>query len=661
MTRSALIRIASLTSVAAVAVTGCSVPVDTARVLTGALLPFDACEDVLSYLKTEALARVGPYGLDQGGRGIGFAGRDVAESATGAEAGAVAPGAAPTIDEAHSTTNVQEAGVDEPDLVKTDGNHIYSVVDGTFRVIDVAANTEVGTLDLTTDAASSELPRASELLLEDDRALVITRAPMVWLDAPRAMPGWGGWQSSRLVTVDLSDPSDPTQLSSLDIEGEIVSARLVDGTVRLAVRSEPTLEFPWDETVAEDEAALTQRNRAVVEMSQLTDWLPSASWTSTEADEEPTLLVPCERLSYPREFSGFSTVSVLSLPIDGDLQEPNGTAVLGSGDTVYASQDRFYVATNGWTPIALPVDLPVPPPDVAQDLSIAIMPPGGPGVDTQRTGIHAFDITDSGPARYVGSGEVPGRLIGQYALSEWEGNLRIASTTGSSWGPNEQSESRVTVLAEQDEGLVEIGMVDGLGKSEQIYAVRYVGVTAYVVTFRQTDPLYVLDLADPTEPTVRGELKITGYSAYLHPVSDGLVVGVGQEANTDGRQVGAQVSLFDVSDPTSPTKLAGHVVRDGYSEAEYEARAFLYWDATGALVIPMSTGKRTGALVLTVGDKTLTEVGWVTASEESSAAKSGEAVRRSLVIGDLLFTVWSDGIQSNELDTLTDPTWIPYS
>lgn len=637
MSRAAASRVALLTSLLTIAVTGCSVALDPVRAI-GALVPFSACDEALDHLKREALERVGPYGLDGGiypTAGEGLAGAEDSASAPQSRGG-----------DQHSTTNIQEAGVDEPDLVKSDGKHIVSVVDGMLRVIDAAAGEEVGRLELTPEAGSAEL------FLSGDRALVLLRQPMVWIEGRSPAPGWPHLPASQLVAVDLSDPAAPTEVAALDIEGEIISARLVDSVVRVAVRATPALEFPWDEQLAGDAAAATARNRGIIETSELADWLPSARWTAG-ADEEERLLIPCERLSYPAEFAGFTTVSVLSLPVDGDLREPAGTAVLGGGETVYSSQDRFYVVTTDWAtgPWLSPLqDGP------AMDLAAAIRPAGD-----QRTGIHAFDISEPGPARYLGSGEVEGSTIGQYALSEWEGNLRVATTTGGGgWGWGQGSESRVTVLAEEDGALVQIGLVDGLGPDEQIYAVRYAGPTAYVVTFRRVDPLYVLDLSDPTEPAVRGELKITGYSAYLHPVGTDRVIGVGQEARTDGRTVGAQVSLFDVGDPTAPRKLDGHVVRNGWSEAEHEARAFLYWEPTGQLVLPMTTGKRAGALVLAVDGDTVSEVGWVT-SQGSRAANTGETVRRSLVIGDRLFTVWPDGIQSNALDTLDDVSWIPFS
>src|SRR5262249_27258747 len=129
--------------------------------------------------------------------------------------------------------------------------------------------------------------------------------------------------------------------------------------------------------------------------------------------------------------------------------------------------------------------------------------------------------------------------------------------------------------------LHEVGHVGGLGKGERIYGVRFVGPAGYVVTFRQTDPLYVVDLRDPATPRVAGELKINGYSAYLHPAGNGRLIGVGRSADDKGRATGMQVSLFDVADPTRPARIAQYVLPGGYTEAEYDPHAFLYWQPTG--------------------------------------------------------------------------------
>ncbi len=172
------------------------------------------------------------------------------------------------------------------------------------------------------------------------------------------------------------------------------------------------------------------------------------------------------------------------------------------------------------------------------------------------TEIHRFDVSDPDETAYTGSGAVDGYMLSQWSMSEHEGILRVASTTSPPFDPTGEqqgeSESYVTALATTGEKLTRVGRVGGLGRTEQIYAVRFMGDVGYVVTFRQTDPLYTLDLSDPTEPRVVGELKIPGYSAYLHPVGEGLLLGVGQDADASGQTQGLQASLFDVSDPAEP-------------------------------------------------------------------------------------------------------------
>ena len=152
---------------------------------------------------------------------------------------------------------------------------------------------------------------------------------------------------------------------------------------------------------------------------------------------------------------------------------------------------------------------------------------------------------------------MPGTLLNQFSLSEDKGVLRAATTIG--FGA--EAESKVTTLTAGDRRLVQRGQVGGLGRGERIYAVRFIGDVGYVVTFRETDPLYTVDLCDPPGPRVRGELKIPGYSAYLHPVADDLLLGVGQEATEDGRVQGLQFSLFDVSDLARPVRAAAGAAR----------------------------------------------------------------------------------------------------
>ena len=298
----------------------------------------------------------------------------------------------------------------------------------------------------------------------------------------------------------------------------------------------------------------------MVRNSTIDNWVPYFVLTNAAGDViDEGAMVDCDRARHPQEFAGLNMLSVLSIDVGRGLRVADATGVLASGQTVYASTDNLYVATQRW------FDWRILEADAEnQDFE---------GVTTQ---IHQFDISDDTRTEYVASGSVTGFLLNQFAMSELEGRLRVASTTEPDWrrwGDFEQ-ESMITILEPQDSELVVVGMVAGLGKGERIYSVRFIEETAYVVTFRQTDPLYTVDLSDPSDPKVLGELKILGYSAYLHPLGDDLLLGVGQDADERGRVEGTQVSIFDVSDPANPERIAQLTLAKGSNSAvEYDHRA----------------------------------------------------------------------------------------
>ena len=244
------------------------------------------------------------------------------------------------------------------------------------------------------------------------------------------------------------------------------------------------------------------------------------------------------------------------IDVSPDCQPPavDSDAVMTDAQTVYASLGSVYVATAG-------------------------------GWQSGDTSIHRFDI--DGPQRtdYRASGQVPGDLLNQFSMSEDRGVLRAATTDSS----GSESQSSVTVLATRSGRLEKVGQVGGLGRGEEIYAVRFIGDRGYVVTFRQTDPLYTLDLADPAHPVVRGELKILGYSSYLHPVGEHELLGVGQDASPEGIRQGTQLSLFDVADPGAPRLLHRRALGAATSsDVEYDHHAFLWWAPLRLAVVPVS-------------------------------------------------------------------------
>ena len=667
------------------------------RLLAG-LVPFQSCDDLLGHLQDEARERVGPYGLDYFGYGGGF-GRDVialeeggfatgdgaADFATSEPAPADAPTAArldssggenfqkvsgDLDDSGGSTdftgTNVQELGVDEPDIIKTDGDRIILISETTLTYVDIS-----GPEPVVTDQITIPEGWGHELFFQGDRALLFTNGgnwgyptpvgpPIAEFsddvdfgagedaeasfaeEAPAAPPADGDiakpiqetelvepdpdfpaptpepdfeplpepdfrepiWYgpSAAILELDLSDPSDLEITSTLRIQGEYLSARRVGNTVRLALTTPPSqLQWVYPSSQAGEDRA-ERFNRELIDETTITDWIPEFELETRNGTSTGQLLA-CDRLHRPSDFAGFDIVSVLSFDLSDGLDSGDGAGVLASGRTVYASADRFYVATTAWVGE-----------EVVRSDGFAEWE------ETYSTDVHAFSISTEAPAEYVASGMVPGSLLNQFSMDEHDGYLRIITTDGSPWSERQRSETKLTVLSEDGDVLAQVGQVGGLGKGEQLFSARLLDDIGFAVTFRQIDPFYVLDLSDPTDPRVTGELKIPGFSTYLHPVSDELVLGVGQDATEQGGTLGLKVSLFDVSDVTDPREVATWVMSNSNSPAEHDHRAFQFIQDEGIAIVPVQSwnGDFNGAVMLKIGDQTITEVGRVTHVPESS-------------------------------------------
>jgi hypothetical protein len=316
--------------------------------------------------------------------------------------------------------------------------------------------------------------------------------------------------------------------------------------------------------------------------------------------------------------------------------------------TVYGATGHLYVATQRW----------IDPQIGASDLP------------TTRTLIHRFDVSDPDRTTYEASGEVPGYLLNQYSLSEQGGDLRVASTADPVWWQGRQqgsSQSQVTVLRRDGATLAAVGRVAGLGQGQRIYSVRFIGDVGYVVTFRQVDPLYTIDLSNASAPKVLGELELLGYSAYLHPIADDLLLGVGQDATPEGRTKGVQVSLFGVGDPAHPKLLAQHALGTASSsQVEFDSHAFLYWAPRQLVVLPVqvygddpgaSSPGFSGAVALTVAASGIAEAGRIAHDPIGGYVPT---ISRSIVIGDQLLTVSDGGVMASALDGFGRTGWVAF-
>jgi uncharacterized secreted protein with C-terminal beta-propeller domain len=589
-----------LISVLALALTGCTAtpepPPPVRRDGEMQLVAFTSCEQLFADVRRAAKAAVGPYGLP--GNQFGYPAVAIEDGArTMADSAAAgAPAAEPDF----STTNVHEQGADEPDLIKTDGRRIVTVLGGDLRVIDPATRRETGRVDLGVGWAGD-----LKLLLSGDSALVLAAGHSRGRTRPGVPPVDTLETGPQVLLVDLTGA--PRVVSRYRGEGSLIDARMTGSTARVVLRSTARIDF------RRSDKADVKDNREAIDDAPDSAWLPR--WEVTDAAGTTTKgQTDCGRVSRPTDYSGGTMVSVLTFDLTRpELGSGDPVTVMADGDTVYATPDSLYLANdNRWR----------------WDLR-----PGGPADRGRpRTELFKFALAGNQAPIYRSSGSVAGYLLNQYAMSEWDGHLRVATTDETT------NDSAVRVLADRAGKLVQTGIADGLGKGERIYSVRFLGARGYVVTFRQTDPLYSLDLGDPEKPAVTGELKITGYSAHLQPVGADRLIGIGQEADTDGRTQGLQVSLFDVADPANPKRLAQHHLPGAFSQAEYDPHGLLWWPATKLLVVPVEAQ---GALALTVTDDLkLTE-------------QFGQpGTLRSLVIGDELWTMSKTGLTAFDLSTM---------
>ena len=602
-------------------------PAATPRKRAPAALPaFNSCGALLSYARSNA-RRTG------GGTGVptraGILVPQVLDAPVGVQAlahtGAPVPAAAPSpagsakseATPTFSTTNVQEAGVDEPDIVKTDGRTVFAISDGVLRAVDVTGDTPKLDGSLTLDGGGQEL------FIRGDKALVMSTSY-------GASPQFGfatdiAITSSKVVLteVDISNPAAMTVRRSMTVDGALADARMTGGTARVVVGSSPGFVQP-----------------AAIRRAPVRHWVPRTILRSRLSGRTfRRSVVACDDVRHPRSFSGLDLLTVLTIDLDKGLFNVDRDAIMAGAQTVYGSPTALYVASQRYSPA------------VEDGKALPAQP---------RTQIHRFDASKPGETTYTGSGDVAGFVLNQYALSEFDGALRVASTDEPQWFNGVQtgeSQSYVTVLGTSGSKLTPLGRVDGLGKGERIYAVRFAGDKGYVVTFKQVDPLFTLDLSDKSNPRVLGELKIAGFSAYLHPISDDLLLGVGQDATAQGRTLGTQLSLFDVSDLRNPSRLAvASLGGNSSSDAEFDPHAFLYWKPSDLAVIPLQTFGDTGttfsgAVGFRVGASSLAEAGRIT-HPVTAPSDVAPPIGRSIVIGDRLYTLSYAGLEASRLDTL---------
>ena len=587
-----------------------------------------------------------------------------------------------------STTNVQVQGVDEADFVKTDGQYIYQVNNASVFVIkaEPAATLQMKTI-LTFD--STFYPQ--ELFLANGKLIVIGSAyRTVAVDSTDEFPS----SVVRSIVFDVSNPDNITQVREVDIDGDYISSRRVDNQVYLVLR-----KYPDFYAIANGGVVTTAANTK----KKVTYRFPRKKAKAlTPAVKDTAVNTKFVRMA-PNSifwFPGFDEPDYLivgSFDLSNSQSQAQVQAYLGAGDDVYASTQNLYVTSAKYSQVF--------PLTVSTKTAI--------NIPTVTTDIYKFAL-NNGQIAFSEMGTVPGTVLNQYSMDESNGYFRVATTTNQYVASQYNQSNNVYVL---DSSMAVTGKLENIAPGEQIYATRFINNRCYMVTFHQVDPLFVIDLTNPTAPAVLGELKVAGFCNYLHPYDDTHLIGFGKDVviepeqwipasaipitsplppgittngNTFGVPIAAgfKMSLFDVSDVTHPVEQYSVVIGDRGTNSPvlYDPKSLLFDASKHLLALPISVAvfPQTKIAVpppisyyggyifngvyvfdLTVENGFLLR-GTITHGEppEPSGAADGAMptiwgwwntnITRSLYIGTDLFTISESRVKVNDLSTLNE-------
>ena len=582
-----------------------------------------------------------------------------------------------------SMTNNQVAGVDEADIIKNDTKYVYAAMNGALRIIEAWPAAQAH------EIANVKLEGiAKKLFVLEDRALVYVSVPRtapVNNTADRALPpslphatqsectyGYdcefgGDGTATALLVFDISDRKAPKQLRRIDLSGSLLAARRIGSAVH-TVAVTPELVFPGvsyyppglgcsAQATAQDQLEkayeeLRKKNISIIESTDLGDFLPSVREGGNEYGANN-----CDALYRELAPSGAAFTSVVSVDLKTS-DAPVVSTVLSKPGAVYASAEALYMA-------------------VIQDGLSTLPAVQG---DSQKLGskIHKFRIgADPKATAYLASGTVKGHVLNQFSMDEHQGYLRVAT----SWGkvPMTNVHSTISVIGQREHELALVGSVDNIAPMEDIRSVRFDGERGFIVTFKKTDPLYAFDLSKPSAPKITGELKIPGFSTYMHMLDDTHLLTIGYDAADQGNFAyftGVLLQIFDVTDPTQ-LKLAHKTVigtRGTSSEALTNHLAFTLFN--GKLAVPMticeggdtngSFGTNmtfSGLIVFDIGvDTGIKERGRVAHPMEGTSydnagcanwwTRAGSVVQRSVIMDDFVYSIALNVMRVQNLDML---------
>ncbi len=594
----------------------------------------------------------------------------------------------------YSGTNNQEAGVDEADFVKTDGYAVYVLSGSSFFVLEVP---EFGML-LEGDSKEIEGYPGQMLLYKEtaggraSKAVVFSSVyswdiqedhPLYeFLQPPdNATSYYRSTDLTKVTVLDLSDPDDVRVVRELYFEGAYQTARLVQSSVRVICyamidiaglkywpdlppgyyqlpQESPLRKQLWDEAV--DNA--TAYNNDLIDSLTLADLVP-AMFSVTEsggAEQQDFTEKSCSNFIIAEDGVSRGFTSILSFDLLDEALETDDDYIVSNRSTVYASSDVLLIAEpsqNWWWY-------------------------WGNDDFQEATNIHCFDTSEPGRAAYSGSGRIDGTVLGQFSLSEYRGYIRVAATTGQWnrwWLENpEEPENYIYILAGDNGSLGTVGSAGPIAKGERIWSARFSGDRAFLVTFRNIDPLWTIDLSTPENPEIMGELDVPGVSTYIHPVQENYLLTVGYGGDTEGLDWNPQVSLFDITVfdnatlvDTLPLTLPEGEGWESWasSEATWEHKAFQFWETKMLLAVPLSTYKYTCgpdyyyyefmstlALITVDPEEGLSAYGEVDHSQfynsQADCCWGGFDIRRSIFMGDYIYAVGDRAVTASDIASL---------
>jgi uncharacterized secreted protein with C-terminal beta-propeller domain len=558
----------------------------------------------------------------------------------------------------YSPTNVQVEGVDEPDIVKTDGTYIYTISADKLYIVQVypPSNSKIISI-LSFDNYS-----VSNMFITEEY-LILLGTPHYYpiysyeekLIDPVIAPYYYYEQSTKIIIYNLNDINNPIEIKSIEMDGYYFDARMIGDYVYVV-------------------SIQNNYNIYLLMKDNETRVIP----TITINNE--TYMVPPTDIYYIDSPEIIETTTHIASIDLSNMEIIQKSFLLGSSQSLYVSSKNIYLASRHYAY----------QPFLRTALSLV--------ENEQMMIIHKISV-DGVTISYEGKGEVPGRILNQFSMDEYDGFFRIATTTGNNWEPNQQTSNNIYVL---NENLEQVGEIEEIAPGEEIYSARFIGEKAYLVTFKKIDPFFTIDLSDPYNPKIIGKLKIPGYSDYLHPFDENHIIGIGKDTvETNGedswRDVdfawyqGLKIALFDVSDFENPIELSKVIIGDRGtdSHALYDHKAFLFDVEKNLLVIPVSlyeidedikiqhrnyTGSMygeftyQGAYVCDISIENGFQLkGKISHLSDEDMQKSGfyplyeKTITRSLYIDDFLYTISQGMIKINDLISLNQEASIDFN